>query len=228
MRRYREVLISLLLHTFLSAALLAQPEQSVYHGEVMVRRFDPFRILVSVSQPGAAKSEQLFFFKASTSSSASVDLRDPQGRVEAAAEGLTVISPKNKMILRFPLSNESTDEPDEPLIPKGFRAVTISDGIGVVHQEVAALLDRLRPDPVGGPTQSLLDNCGDSADCIEYQDWWSGSSGGGPSCQAGGPGATSCSITCPGQAPNSCQVTCAKAYQACCGCGSQGASCGCY
>lgn len=54
----------------------------------------------------------------------------------------------------------------------------------------------------------------------------SGSGGSGGDCQAGGPGSTSCSVTCPSSGSD-CSTSCLAGYHACCRCSALTAYCSC-
>lgn len=230
----RQIVVSFAISVLLASLPTTAVAQSAksYRGEVLVQRFDPSRIVVAVSSLSGGRTTQLFFYKSERPSDASVDLRDPQGRVDVSRGGLTVVSPHNQVVIQLPLEIEEDDDAEPPApVPAGFRTIGQLYGIGIVQQESNVALDRLHAQLQRTPSPFLIDTCGETGDCVLYPDWWGSDGGGGggsPSCSGGGSGATSCSITCPGQTPNSCSVSCAKAFRACCGCGAQGASCGCY
>jgi hypothetical protein len=49
--------------------------------------------------------------------------------------------------------------------------------------------------------------------------------GGGPHCQGGGPGSTSCSVSCGGSQNFGCSVSCGSGYYSCCQCNGDGCGC---
>jgi hypothetical protein len=214
-------LAALTLTVFLAIAtqLGASDRVSLYSGPLTIKAVDTHRLSVRVRD-----LDGLHAFGYATRSVLPSGLDGfGEGRVVVTSNGLIVLNSARKVALVLSI-DEPADQGLQLDLPEGgYRLVQVNNGTGV--KSIEGLVEHSsRTGAIGALTYDPDDTMPE----VMYLNPEDGSGGNAPSCSAGGTGATECSIECPGQNPSGCSVKCAKAFQACCGCGTRGASCGCY
>jgi len=213
-------LLSLSAIPFAAAALPV--EAGVYHGQMIVKSLDARGLIVAVQDSDSDLVSDVFVYRTSNATFGAHDLK-MAGRVITNANGMVIVSRSAKLAYVLSLDAPADQGLGLDLEHSGFTVIRATAGVGFNHvPHPSVTMEQF--DRGDRPSAHGIRSDGFGILYHDY-DW---GSGGGPSCGAGGPGATSCSVSCPDQTPDSCSVSCAKAFSACCGCGSSGASCGCY
>jgi hypothetical protein len=205
-------------------------------GTVAVETLHGRQLLVAVDTANEGRDrdgviDHLFRFSLETPLAEPISLAFEQATVEVHGGVLRLSAPEAERVLLLAVGGalppgERVGRPGRDQSAPGGTNRPARYRIALVHGiELATYfglpalrLDDFLRDPAGGPHAVFMaDDIGDvPGGDVDHDDTSSGSSGGG--CTAGGPGSTSCSVTC-GDRPG-CSVSCASGYYACCKCGS--------
>jgi hypothetical protein len=202
-----------LLSVLLIAASLhaATPDASapvrIHGATVLVQSKTHATIFVVRNGDGSGPIQHLFQVWSNPGLELNATYRDAD--VEYTNTALVVIVPGDKAVATYNVAGHKS-----PVLPtpEGF-ATTTFEVFGINHQ-LGAGVEALKPPTSHAHGRIRALECTD-CDWLPFEDPW-GAAGGGTTCNSGGVGSTSCSISGSG---GSCSVTCAAGY-ACCNSGN--------
>jgi hypothetical protein len=214
------MLALLLVPSLVLAASVQQPaDYFLIRGSAVIKSVNPNNIRIVVHSFGLAGNDpsgtvdHIFNFWSRTAVPY-VDFATELAGIEYTGEQLTVLAADRERQFVFDVTSEQPLDRDRGEDPgRGLRRITpagfdgqVFHGYGLNHQMGAAVNAHKM---LLGPAHPLQD----CPECWEDSFIDSASGGGGTTCNAGGPGSTSCSYT---SGPNSCSVGCGGGYYACC------------
>lgn len=190
-------------------AIPSASDYDVYRGSVSFKNFGDHMIGILVIDERGRDSGYVHLFRLWTESTLnSVNVSAANASVEFRDRELVILIPEQQLFYTFVVADA---EYSAPKPPTGFTSARYV-GYGLNH-EIRANYPVNRS--IGGRKVKPADICADpSVDCILYPaDDPGGGGAGGSGCDAGGPGANSCSIT---NSAGNCSVGCSWGYYACC------------
>lgn len=218
------ILVWFLLSLTCTTLAAAEPVRATQHargdrGEVLIYSGSPNHIVVAMDTfAGGADGyvDQWFVLQTDVTQQAMrvhlpiADVRFREGRV-------LVISEQKRIVYEFAISDAW---PDPTMAPGGYQIMR-TEGYGLSHN-VASTDVRVRPEKAKGLAVKAQDDC-EFCDPLN-PDWGGGEGSGSGTCDSGGIGSTSCSVT---SGSYSCSVTCNIASYACCQITASGVNCKC-
>lgn len=182
----------------LALQLTVASDPVTVHGTTVITRSGSHEIVIAVDAAGDDSVDHLFRFWTEGEAPA-IELSSRAATVEYRGDELVVTAADRRTYLSFTVGD------GRPLRgPRGF-SCTQMRGFGLNHETGPAVeRKKLRDDGSGGPTVELYD-----------PDYGDGGGGGSNAitCDSGGVGSSSCSIT---NVAGSCSTTCTVGYYACC------------
>lgn len=204
-------------------ALVANPDGKAKHlrvdrGDVLIRSSGPRHIVVLVDTFAGGRDgvvDQWYILESAQPFTEPVWVRLPVAELLHRDGSLRVTAHEQRAVYDFVVHGAEVAAP----VPQGFAAVRnegfgLSHGLGVTTVQLA----RFKP----GAVTTLDEEC---PECMPLNDDWGVGGTSAPSCDGGGVGSSSCSVT---SGSNSCSTTCSSGYYACCQFTRTGVSCKCH
>lgn len=196
----------------LHAAFPSPADYDVYRGSISFRNFGDHMIGILLVDEHGQAGGYVHLFRLWTETPVNpIRVDAPSASVEFRGRELVILVPEKQLFYTFVLSDAQFGA---PTAPAGFTS-TRYVGYGLNH-EIRPVVSKSRPAGGRGVTATFDGICDSpGVDCyIENPDPNGGGSGGGSTCDAGGSGANSCSVSNPTY--GGCSIGCGTGYYACC------------
>ena len=212
-------MLALLLAAAVSIPARSPADYAILQGRVAIITRSAQTVVIGVDTDGDSLVDDLFWFLSTTAPA--LHVYADKAAVEYRGDELVIISADTGEMYAFSVGAPHVAQRG---VPANGASASYA-GYGLNHR-MGADVNRISFPARRSGRVKTLDDC--DFYCIEYQDYGSGGSGSG-SCDNGGLGSTSCSVTVNA---NSCSVTCTTGYYACCNrssgcCGLGPPSCSC-
>jgi hypothetical protein len=197
-------MLSLLLAVTLSVPPRSAADYALLQGRVMILTRTKEAVVIGVDTNNDGYADDLFWFF--STSAPSLNFYSDKASIEFRGDELVVIGGENGELFAFSAGPSRLAQRGAPLSSSTFSGYGLYHGIGPRVNKIYI------PSPQKTGRLTTNSYCGDTNDCILYQNP-DDPAAGGSTCDAGGTGASSCSITSSGE---SCSASCVSGYYACC------------